>query len=764
MFISKNIWSIFYLLVVLGSIYLLSSIYYTWQDIKRFSNAELSYINRVFSSSVSSNFDQQEIMLNLLGQQLINAGLYRDQPYASTILDELLQQNRSLVATALSDLDGNIIASSSNLDLRRLPNLKSSKNSRETFIHALQSEQMVLGKTYFYEPAKSWVIPMRKAIRDRNGQLMGVMIAGTRPSNLLPMLNGYKNSEFNFKYESVLIQDKTFNYSYINAQIDVAQMKQIIDNAVPLPVIEQHDLAMQKLGSSFAILREKPYSAEYFAQSTSGTTKLFSLLYIPKYQLWSMTAVARDELTQQLINSSEPYVYSSVAVLIILYFLFKAIDKADLKKREELREQANHDFLTGLHNRQFLSHAEADWIGPRKQPFSVFFTDLDRFKNINDSYGHSYGDIILKKVAERLREFFSSKQIICRQGGDEFIILTHETDMLQIEKTAQDLLKELSRPYRVDHFHFIIGASIGISRYPQDGNNFESLFSAADSAMYQAKSRRNNYSVFTKELHQQSLLISRIEQAMHNALKNDEFSLAYQPQINRLGKLYGIEALIRWHNPELGYIAPNQFIKIAEESGYIIPLGHFILERAISDLSQLAKMEQRTLDFQLSINVSVRQLQEESFPQIIDKILNQHHFSPRNVTLEITESIFIEDYDYLMPVLNEIRQMGCQFSLDDFGTGYSSLSMLRNLPIDELKIDKSFIDQVFDCEQNKVMVLNIINISKNLGLNVIAEGIENQQQADLLIEYGCDVQQGYLYAKPMPFNELQQFYRTMLDR
>ncbi len=761
MFVTKNIWTIFYLLILLGGIYLVTSIWAIWQETQRFASAELSYINRLFSSSVSTNFDQQEIMLSLAGNQLLNDNLLQDESRASGIFDRLLKQNRSLVASGIANIDGQVVAGSSNMDLSKIPNLKTNENTRESFALALQVNHMVVGKTYYFEPAHNWLIPMRKAIRNQDDQVIGVMMAGIRPDVLLPMLGKSLNPRVGSNYQTVLVQDKTFNYSYINGLNNIEQAKFLMSSSIPDDIVQQHNLAIhQQRGLSLSELRERPLSAEYFAKSISGETKLFSMMYIPKYQMWSMTVIPRSDLIRQVTNASKPYVFSSVAISIVLFFLFSAIDKSEKLQRAELIEQTHHDFLTGLNNRHFLKNEEINWIYPQAPPFTVFFIDLDNFKNINDSYGHSYGDIILREVADRLNGFFTTNQIICRQGGDEFIILSCDIPKHKLDGIAQHLLNALSQPYLVNHFSFIIAASIGISHYPDDGDNFETLFSAADTAMYKAKAKRNSYFVFTQELRQQSLKNSRIEQAMHCALEKNEFSLVYQPQMDKSGSIHGIEALARWQNKEFGSVPPDYFIRIAEDCGFIIPLGDFILERAISDLAKLQPVRAYA-DIHLSINVSVRQLQEKDISLKIDNLLKKYRISAHKITLEITESIFIDDYEYLMPVLDEIRNLGCKFSLDDFGTGYSSLSMLRNLPIDELKIDKSFIDQMFSLHQNQAIVLNIINIAKNLGLNVVAEGIETTEQSRQLIDYGCDIQQGYLFAKPLPFDELVNFQTSI---
>ena len=321
---------------------------------------------------------------------------------------------------------------------------------------------------------------------------------------------------------------------------------------------------------------------------------------------------------------------------------------------------------------------------------------------------------------------------------------------------AQQLLELISLPYKLDQYKFSIGASIGICRYPNDGDSFDSLFSAADTAMYEAKNKKNNYFVFTNEMHESITKKSNIEQALHTALKSNEFFMVYQPQITKQGELYGVEALIRWTNKELGFIPPDQFISIAEDSGLILELGHFIIRQSIRDIAKLVKSENQN-NIRLSINISVRQFLEDGFLKQVKTALKDFEFPADRLTLEITESIFIDDLEFMLPLFQSIKDLGVKFSLDDFGTGFSSLSILRNLPVDELKIDKSFIDHITDNAQDKAMVLNILNIASNLNLIVVAEGIETKEQSDVLNEFSCDVQQGYLYSRPVKYQELTQY-------
>lgn len=755
MFVKKNIWFIFNVLLLIGLIYLAMATYSTWLSIQHKTAEDLLYLNKIFSSSVTSTFDQKEIMLELLGQQLVDKKQYLYREDSTYILDKLLQQNTSLIGLALSDLNGNLIASSSNIDLDKMPNLKQSDNSQETFIRVLNSNQLVLGKTYFLEALNSWVIPLRKSIRNKENQLTGVMIAGIQPKYLLPRLNDMRIQNSVNKFQAMIIHDLSFNYAYISGIDNAENIKNILSNPVSKQLIEKHSQAIQQqLGLTLAQIKKQQQSVQYFAPGLNGEIKLYSITYLPAYQLWSITFIPESYLIDLLTESALKYIMTFIFVFSVIFFLFRFIHRFQQTNRKQILDQANHDFLTGLSNRLYLKYTEPKWIHKSAPPFSVFFIDLDNFKNINDSYGHSFGDLILKQVAQRLLSIFSDNSLVSRQGGDEFIILCKKTDEESLGHLAIELLTAISKPYNIDNYQFAIGSSIGICRYPDDGDSFDSLFSAADTAMYKAKSSRNNYFIFTNELKEERRRTSQIEQALHSALKKNEFHMVYQPQIASKGSLYGVEALIRWNNTELGFIPPNEFIPIAEDSGLILELGHFIINQSIKDIASLSNSND-FYDLQLSINISVRQFLEHGFLEHLKSALLIHKFPSRQLTLEITESIFIHDFEYMLPLFNEIRALGIRFSLDDFGTGYSSLSMLRKLPIDELKIDKSFVNFCTSNRLDKAMVINILNIAKNLGLKVVAEGIEQPQQAKLLTEIDCDIQQGYLYSRPIAFNELE---------
>jgi diguanylate cyclase (GGDEF)-like protein len=491
----------------------------------------------------------------------------------------------------------------------------------------------------------------------------------------------------------------------------------------------------------------------FSATDPQGEVSLNSLVYLPKYQVWVQSIVARDFLLTQFWPSLAFYLVTFLIVSALAWFMFRQIALVEQKNHDKLLKQASQDFLTGLKNRQFLRLAEADWTGNGAAPFSVFFIDLDNFKNINDSHGHSYGDILLKQVSERLLAIFSDRDLVCRQGGDEFIVISHKCDEASIMKLAAAVLESLASPYFVENYNFVMGASIGVSHFPADGDSFETLFSAADTAMYKAKNVKNSFYIFSSELRDELMETTDIQQALPQALEEGEFSLVYQPQVLDGQLPVGVEALIRWKNGELGQVPPDRFIRVSEGNGMIIDIGHFVIDQSLYDLSEINRHHYcRNLD--LSINVSIRQLQENGFTERLSASLVKYDFPANLLTLEITEGIFIDDLQYLIPVLHKIRSLGVKLSMDDFGTGYSSLSLLKQLPIDELKIDKSFIDNIATRNEDRLMVLNIIDIAQNLGIKVVAEGIEQEEQSRLLLELGCNLQQGYYYCGPVDLDLL----------
>ena len=437
-----------------------------------------------------------------------------------------------------------------------------------------------------------------------------------------------------------------------------------------------------------------------------------------------------------------------------------AIDITERKKSEQLiNHMAYHDSLTGLPNRAFLHELMTEMIqkeNNEKEKFAVLFIDLDRFKNINDTLGHRMGDRLLIAVSERLLDSIDEGHIVSRLSGDEFVILLPNSDEEIAAMIAKRIIDQLSKSFIIGNNEMYITPSIGISMFPQDG---EEPLRNADTAMYQAKSQgKNNFQFFTKEFDRKLNDKIILENELRKALEKEEFILYYQPQVDiTTGKMIGVEALIRWEHPKMGMISPIEFIPLAEETGLIIPIGNWVLYQAChqNKVWQDAGYE----PIPISVNVSLRQFMQKDFVQIVEKVLQQTNLAPQYLELEITESMTM-DIAYTERVLTSLQDLGLKVSMDDFGTGYSSLSYLRRLPINKLKIDQSFIRNLD--KKNKAIVRTIISLALNLQIDVIAEGVEQQEHVQFLKKHNCFQGQGYLFSKPIPKEELNRLFTTFL--
>ncbi|MDX8396978.1 MAG: EAL domain-containing protein, partial [Mariprofundaceae bacterium] len=422
---------------------------------------------------------------------------------------------------------------------------------------------------------------------------------------------------------------------------------------------------------------------------------------------------------------------------------------------------AHYDSLTGLPNRALFHErlkSELKNAARRKSILAVLFMDLDHFKNINDTLGHGIGDELLKEVAKRLSGCTRDNDLISRQGGDEFtgilMDLNHAEDAARV---AKNIIDALSQPVVIGSHQLFVTSSVGISVYPDDGTDMETLIKHADSAMYQAKeSGRNNFQFYTKKLHAASKRRFELEAQLRHAIENDEFEVVYQPQVNvQTGSLRGMEALLRWNNAELGMVSPAEFIPVAEEVGLIVPIGKWVLRTACAQCK--AWRDQGYPKLLVAVNLSSRQFCEPNFLNMLIEVIFETKISPRQLELELTEGIIMKSDTATVRTLNEINECGVHLSVDDFGTGYSSMSYLKRFPLDKLKIDKSFIDNLTTDSDDEAIVTAIISLSKSLKLTVVAEGVELEEQRQWLKANGCDVIQGYFYSKPLSADKFEQF-------
>jgi diguanylate cyclase (GGDEF)-like protein/PAS domain S-box-containing protein len=420
---------------------------------------------------------------------------------------------------------------------------------------------------------------------------------------------------------------------------------------------------------------------------------------------------------------------------------------------EQIAHLAEHDSLTGLPNRLLLNDRLNHAIAAASRSASmmaILFLDLDGFKHINDSLGHSAGDRLLKSVAERLQHCIRTPDTVSRQGGDEFVVLL--TDVRHAEDaaaTAGRMLKSVMEPHEVDSSELHVTASIGISIYPDDGVNAETLLKNADAAMYQAKeSGRHSYRFFKPEMNIRAVERQSIEQDLRRALERKELTIEYQPILNlKSGTITGAEALLRWTHPLRGSVAPSVFIPVAEDSGLIVPIGAWVMREACTQARTWTSAGLRSIT--MSVNVSALQFRSESFLASITRTLEETGLSPGSLNIEVTESALMERARLGAPILTALRGNGVQVSVDDFGTGYSSLSYLQKLPVDALKIDQSFVRQISSAAENTTIVSAIISMGRSLRLKVIGEGVESEPEMTFLKEHNCDEAQGFFFGRPM---------------
>jgi diguanylate cyclase (GGDEF)-like protein/PAS domain S-box-containing protein len=423
--------------------------------------------------------------------------------------------------------------------------------------------------------------------------------------------------------------------------------------------------------------------------------------------------------------------------------------------------QAYHDLLTNLPNRALLRDRLSLAITQARREeemLAVMFLDLDRFKNINDSLGHVIGDELLQQVSTRLKSCIREGDTLARFGGDEFTLLLPKItkgkeDIGRIAEKINDALKD---PFIIDDNELYVSASIGISIYPRDGTNMDSLIKHADIAMYHVKDTgKNNYKFYSTDMTTPYFKNLSLETGIHKALENDEFHLMYQPQINiKTGEIIGVEALLRWHHPEHGPITPAEFIPFAEETGMIVEIGHWVLRTACAELK--CWRDAGLPEIRMSINMSARQLAEKTIVKHVSDLLKDYGIPGHCLEIEITENTIMNDMESVIHKLKALSNKGVYIAIDDFGTGYSSLSYLHKLPIHTLKIDRAFIKEVNMKHTGNSIINTIVAMARGLNLNVIAEGVETQQQLEYLQEIDCCEAQGFLFGKPLPADVITQ--------
>jgi diguanylate cyclase (GGDEF)-like protein len=487
------------------------------------------------------------------------------------------------------------------------------------------------------------------------------------------------------------------------------------------------------------------------------------------------TESALKLLSIVLFNSA--YALESAALYNLMEQQQRTLKKITERQSKELVHQYSHDLLTNLPNRiLFVDRLEQHIArrASRESHLAVILLDLDNFKRVNDSLGHKAGDQLIKQLGQDLRNVFLGTEItrrydlepssitLSRLGGDEFGIIINDIESLDlVVRVVQHLIEVISREHDIEGHQVFLTCSVGISVFPYDGDDADTLIKNADAAMYDAKQRgRNSFQFYTKDINSQTYRQLILENELVKALAREEFEVFYQPQIDlRSGQVVGAEALIRWHHPEKGLQPPANFISIAEETGLIEGLGLWVMQQVCEDLYRLSG--NGSVPPRIAINLSARQFRQEDLVQQYRTVIQETGIDPGCIELELTESTIMKDIDIAVGMFQQLHALGVRLAIDDFGTGYSSLNNLKHFPIDTLKIDRSFVRDVPGDKDDKAIVTAIIAMAKSLQLEVVAEGVETREQLEFLQQLDCETVQGYYFSKPLPFDAFREYLSSV---
>lgn len=736
-----NFWLVYIVVTILILTAAIFIFYYEWIINKNKYIESLTNFNKISVQNTISSFRNKESTLKILGENLLELDTLNNPENGRKIINDMKRVNKGIVAFGLARYDGQLILVSTLNNRDNLPNLMDDKLTAKSFEEARDSTSMKLGRTYYMENLAKWVIPLRMGIETKDGKIPLVMTAGVQVDGGDTVLN-IKELPEDLKIQ--LIREDGY-----------LQFENPVDDKYEKIYLKEFDFHILK-----KIDEIKEFTPEVFISNISNQKRLISVIYIEDYNLYSLVSVPFDVVTKDFNKKLIIAMILLFILLLILYFLFNFSIKIQNKTRDQLKYIANHDTLTGVYNRYSLNEEIKNRM-EKKRNFYIFFLDLDNFKYINDNYGHLVGDKLLKEVARRLKARLFKRDYIARNAGDEFIVLIDERDEETVRTIAKKILDIFSNNFRIDDIEVFTGVSIGISKYSKNKTTTSELLNQADMALYKAKEHKNSYVIFSKAIYGNTKEIVQIETELRQAIAREEFSLVYQPKINsKTNKIVGVEALIRWYNLKLGFVSPEKFIKIAEKSGIINDIGEYVIKQAQKDIKEV--WAQTNEEFTLSVNVSPRQLVSIKEMNRFKKLILNSNFPNDKFMIEITENIFLGDVKGIILFLNTIKSYNISISLDDFGTGYSSLSILSKLPITELKIDKSFIHDMFLNEENMKLVKSIVNIGKDINLEVVAEGVEEQNELKLLESFGCDIYQGYYFSKPLSKEELIEFIKNKI--
>jgi diguanylate cyclase (GGDEF)-like protein/PAS domain S-box-containing protein len=469
-------------------------------------------------------------------------------------------------------------------------------------------------------------------------------------------------------------------------------------------------------------------------------------------------------------KSGELYAASASIVAVkdsdgeIINYIGFSHDMTESKENEKrIRQLAYYDYLTKLPNRKLFEQEVDSFIKSShhsNEKFALLFLDLDNFKWVNDSLGHHFGDKLLVHVSNIISSIINEDSIFARLGGDEFVVLVPYNDLLTVSRLASKIIESVRHPIDLDAHEVNVGWSIGISLFPDNGSSYDMLLQNADTAMYEAKERgKNSFQYFNNSMNESAKRRLELDTRLRYAVEHQEFSLVYQPIYScKKNRCTGFETLIRWNDSKLGFVGPDEFIPIAEQSGYIYEIGLWVLKKAFEDLQKIYSITNES-SYNMAINISAKQLENKKFLIDVEKLLETNDVNPKKIVFEVTETSLMQDIENVIPVLKKIRDFGIKLSIDDFGTGYSSMAYLKKMPLNKLKIDREFIKDIGTDTEDKEIVKATLALANALNLKTVAEGVETQEHVDILMDMKCDSFQGYFFSRPIAIDELLEFLK-----
>jgi diguanylate cyclase (GGDEF)-like protein len=712
----------------------------TWQDVKHGEAAEMRYVKRLLTQSTRTTLAQQEQTLRILGQQLLFVMADRSPENGRAIIEDATAADPGMAGFGFALPNGQLVLVSGLPSDADLPNLRELDVSRESFDEALSTDGLRLGRAYYMSSLGQWVIPIRLRLTNEVGEPLGVMAAGytitggtTTWSNLaLPPHVAI----------SIVREDGFLQFKH--------PADDTLDSLYGTPY--EPDL-MQEIRAT-GLEHGQLISSRF----DDGVHRLVLFDHLPEYGIYTLAFAPYRFLVQRWIEQMTAAGLLLVVVLAIGRAVFVFASRAQRRYEERLLHQARHDALTDLPNRTAIAERLDRAIEASTHTgkmVAAMFVDLDNFKHINDRYGHDLGDDVLRTVARRLCTQVAPGDTVARLGGDEFIIMLPAiTSHVVAQRVAERILRGLDAPVAFGSRETRITASIGIALAPTDGTSTADILRRADLALYNVKDEgRNNYGFYTDALNREVERRLCIEEELREALARDELSVYYQPQASsRNASIWGVEALVRWTSPRLGQVPPDEFIPIAEDIGLINDIDEFVLKTACRELQAVALGVGDSLH--LSVNISMRNLLSSGVVARISNALHDNDFPAQGVTLEMTETALVSDFQRASSTVAALRALGVGVAIDDFGTGYSSLAYLSRLNVTEIKIDRQFVRDLFSDPHDAMLTRSIVGMGKALGLQVVAEGVETEEQRAQLEHYGCDLLQGYLLSPPVPLEAL----------